>query len=51
MPPWLIEPVLGHRVQGVTGQHYDRPAAQMFAEAIAEAYRARPFDAGWTWAD
>ncbi len=51
VPPFLIEPMMGHRLQGVTGQHYDRPDAEMFAEAVAEAYRARPFDAGWTWVD
>lgn len=50
MPPWLIEPMMGHVGEGVTGRHYDRPAAEMFAEAMAEAYRQRPFDAGWTWA-
>lgn len=50
LPPWLIEPMMGHVGEGVTGQHYDRPQAEMFAEAVAEAYRLHPFDAGWTWA-
>lgn len=51
LPPWLIEPMMGHRVEGVTGMHYDRPRADMFAEIVADAYRERPFDAGWTWLD
>lgn len=51
LPPWLIEPMMGHVGEGVTGRHYDRPNAEMFAEAVAEAYAARPYDAGWTWLD
>ena len=51
LPPWLIEPMMGHRVEGVTGMHYDRPDAEMFAEAVARAYAERPYDAGWEWAD
>jgi len=47
VPPYLIEPMMGHRVAGVTGAHYDRPAADMFAEVVADAYRARPWDADW----
>ena len=49
LPPWLIEPMMGHVGEGVTGRHYDRPDAEMFAEAVADAYAARPFDAGWAW--
>ena len=51
LPPWLIEPMMGHIGEGVTGRHYDRPNVQMFAEAVAEAYSEHPFDAGWTWLD
>lgn len=47
LPPWLIEPMMGHVGEGVTGRHYDRPQAEMFAEVVAEAYAAHPFDAGW----
>ena len=50
IPPMFLEPMLGHKVAGVTGAHYDRPAAQMFAEVMAESYAAHPFDAGWDWA-
>jgi hypothetical protein len=49
LPPWLIEPMMGHRLQGVTGQHYDRPDSMMFAEAVADAYASNPYDRGWTW--
>lgn len=51
MPPWLIEPMLGHKMHDVTGQHYDRPQAEMFADAVADAYSERPYDEGWTWAE
>lgn len=47
IPPWIAEPLLGHVGQGVTGKHYDRPQAEMFAEAIAEAYRRNQFDTDW----
>jgi hypothetical protein len=51
LPPWLIEPMMGHVGEGVTGRHYDRPQAEMFADAMAEAYAAHPFDKGWEWAN
>jgi len=47
VPPWCIEPVMGHAVQGVTGQHYDRPQRELFCEVIAQAYSERPYDGGW----
>lgn len=47
VPVWAIEPMMGHRVDGVTGEHYDRPQRQLFCEVVAEAYLARPYDAGW----
>lgn len=47
VPPWAIEPIMGHRVDGVTGQHYDRPGAQLYAEVVVDAYAQRPFDAKW----
>lgn len=50
LPPYLIEPMMGHVGEGVTGRHYDRPSAEMFADAVAEAYAANPYDEGWTWA-
>lgn len=51
MPPWLVEPLMGHVGVGVTGQHYDRPQTLMFAETVARAYAEHPYDAGWTWLD
>lgn len=48
VPPYLIEPMMGHKLPGVTGAHYDRPSADAFADVVAEAYRATPFDAQWT---
>ena len=59
MEPRYSEPMMGHRVPGVTGMHYDRPSAEMFAEVLADHYKELPFadgldwqrDAGydWTW--
>jgi len=47
LPPWYVEPMLGHKEKSVTGQYYDRPQADLFAEVMADAYLARPFDSGW----
>lgn len=49
LPPWIVEPLIGHAAKDVTGQFYDRPSAEMFANAVAEAYRERPYDAKWDW--
>ena len=51
LPPWIVEPLLGHTGKGVTEQFYDRPSAEMFAEAVADAYRERPYDASWKWVE
>lgn len=50
LPPWLLEPMIGHAGQGVTGAYYDRPSGEMLARAMADAYAGRPYDAGWDWA-
>lgn len=42
-----IEVLMGHKLKGTTGQHYDRPHAEQLAAVVADAYRARPYDAGW----
>lgn len=47
VPVWCIEPMMGHKVAGVTGEHYDRPQRELFCEVIADAYSARPYDAEW----
>lgn len=51
LPPWIVEPMLGHSGRDVTARHYDRPAAEMYAEYMADAYLAAPYDSGWTWLD
>lgn len=45
--PYFIETMMGHKVAGVTGEHYDRPVGEMLSEVVADAYRAHPFDATW----
>lgn len=40
MEPQHIEPLMGHKVPGVTGAHYDRPTVDMFADKVAEAWAA-----------
>lgn len=47
MAPWLVESLMGHVGAGVTGRHYDRPQTVMFAETVARAYAAHPYDAAW----
>lgn len=50
LPPWLLEPMIGHAGRGVTGAYYDRPSGDMLARAMADAYAERPYDAEWEWA-
>jgi hypothetical protein len=50
VPPWILEPIMGHAGKGVTGQYYDRPSAEMLARAMDDAYLAKPYDNAWTWA-
>ena len=47
VPPYLIEPMMGHAGHDVTSIHYDRPIAEEFADVMASAYRERPFDRYW----
>lgn len=49
--PNYIEPMMGHKLPGVTGAHYDRPDAEQFARVVAEAYRKNQYDVGWNWLD
>jgi len=51
LAPWIIEPMMGHVGDGVTGKYYDRPQEQMFAEQLERAYEKNPYDAKWTWLD
>jgi integrase len=43
LPPWITEKLMGHVGEGVTGQHYDRPDWELFADAVTEAYSKHPF--------
>lgn len=45
--PHHIEPLMGHKLRGTTGQHYDRPQVEQLARVAAEAYARNPFDASW----
>lgn len=49
MPPQFTEPMMGHRLPGVTGAHYDRPSAEMFAEVLADHYKEMPFADDLAW--
>jgi integrase len=51
VPPYMIEPMMGHVTHGTTGQYYDRPQVDVFCEVMADAYRERRFDSTWTWLD
>jgi len=45
--PRFIESMMGHKLPGVTGAHYDRPTPEMFCEVMVSAYKGHPFDADW----
>ena len=51
LPPWVVEPLMGHKSQGITGQYYDRPTPEMMAGSVAEAYATCRYDADWAWTD
>ena len=51
MPPWVVEPMLGHAGRGVTEHYYDRPSAEMIADTMLESYASCMYDVGWTWAE
>ena len=38
-----IEQMMGHTLGGVTGAHYDKPTAQLFADAVGGAFSRKPF--------
>lgn len=41
--PSRIEQMMGHRLPGVTGAHYDKPTARMFVQTVGKAFKLRPF--------
>jgi integrase len=45
--PWVIEKMMGHVGEGVTGRHYDKPAADEFSSTMASAYAETPYDVDW----
>lgn len=47
--PHYIEVMMGHKVAGITGAHYDRPDREQFARVVADAYRKNRYDEGWDW--
>lgn len=51
LPPWIVEPLMGHKGTDVTAQHYDRPQVDVFCETVARAYAEHPYDARWKWLD
>ena len=40
MEPYYIEVLMGHRLSGVTGMHYDRPNADQLVSVVADAWSA-----------
>lgn len=51
IPPWLIEPMMGHVGNDVTGKYYDRPLVDDFCTTVAKAYAEHPYDTSWNWID
>jgi len=39
--PHFIEAMMGHKLPGVTGAHYDRPTADMFCDVMVRAHLGR----------
>lgn len=44
--PYYIEALMGHKVAGVTGEHYDRPSDEQMADVVARAWREWVEDGG-----
>lgn len=38
-----VEQMMGHALPGVTGEHYDKPTARMFVQAVGHAFAVKPF--------
>jgi hypothetical protein len=49
LPPWAIEPMMGHVGTGVTGRHYDKPSDKDFADMLAAAWLEMPFGDCYPW--
>lgn len=49
LPPWIVEPLMGHVGSSVTAHHYDKPSEQVLAEVLVEAWREHPFGDSYEW--
>lgn len=47
VPPEMVERMMGHVGNGVTGHHYDRPETEHFIDVITERYAEKPYADGW----
>lgn len=47
LPPYVVEPVMGHAGKDVTGQFYDRPSDEATAAVFARAYKMHPYGSTW----
>ena len=51
VPPWILEPLMGHKGKGITGAYYDRPNDEMLVSAFVRAYLEKPYDVAWDWCE
>lgn len=49
MPEAYTEPMMGHVIPTVTGQHYDKPTTEDYARVLAEHYAAHPYADNLPW--
>ncbi|MDY5271814.1 hypothetical protein [Tractidigestivibacter sp.] len=47
LPPYVVEPMMGHAGRDVTGQYYDRPRPEAMAQVVADAYKLHPYGSTW----
>jgi integrase len=47
LPPYVVEPMMGHAGKDVTAQFYDRPSPEAMAQVVAGAYKLHPYDSTW----
>lgn len=47
LPPYVVEPMMGHAGRDVTGQYYDRPSPETMAQVVAEAHKLHPYESTW----
>ena len=43
LPPWLSEPLMGHKLPGVTAHYYDKPSVEVMAQTYVKGYLRYPF--------